>query len=480
MRKDGVLPRGDWWNIVEAKKSSEPTKVYIYDEIGFWGTSAKDFVKELDALDVNKFELHLNSPGGEIFDGFTIYNSIKQHKATVTVFVDGLAASAASFIAMAGDEIIMAKAAEMMIHDGIGFAFGNEADMLETARILGGLSDTIAGIYADRAGKDQQYWRDLMKETLWMNGQEAVDFGLADKLLDSDTEDTEEADKAKNKWDLTLITNSAVTREQAEDPTRVAARVVMLSNQKEKPMADKATPKGPAPLPTPGNSSTDPAPDTGGTPTGDPQEPGVEVVPDQPAPTPDPDVPTPATPPTPAPSGPPPSTEGGTDPQASAAQQGVMINGKLVTDFATIQAHYTALETAQNEQRAVTRKNFVEGLAHANKIPAPMIDSLTALVNGDGAQVPPMSDAQYAAFVASYESAPASPLFGSHATTQQVDPEAQPGSKAQMSADAKRDRIAVLRGIVGQHERIMSREDVQKTPSYNELQKLLAEDDDKN
>jgi ATP-dependent protease ClpP protease subunit len=455
MRKDGVLPRGDWWNIVEAKKSSEPTKVYIYDEIGFWGTSAKDFVKELDALDVNKFELHINSPGGEIFDGFAIYNSLKNHKAEITVFVDGLAASAASFIAMAGDEVVMAKAAEMMIHDGIAFAYGNEADMLETARVLGGLSDTIAGIYADRAGKDQQYWRDLMKETLWMNGQEAIDFGLADRLQDSESEDAEEAAKEKNKWDLTLITNSAVTREQAEDPTRVAARVVMLANNKEKPVAGQPNPPAPLPInqdptPVPEPTPADPAPEP--TPTDPAPEPTSKLEPTQ----------------TPAP-------EGSTDPQASAASQGVMINGKLVTDWSTVQAHLNSVETAQNEQRAVTRKNFVEKLASDKKIPAPMIDSLVTLVNGDGAKVPPMSAEQYAAFVASYESAPASSLFDSHATTQDADRDAKPGSQAQMTADAKKDRITVLRGIVGQHERTMSKEDVKKTPSYNELQTLLNE-----
>jgi ATP-dependent Clp endopeptidase proteolytic subunit ClpP len=446
MRKDGVLPRGDWWHVVEAKKASDPTKVYIYDEIGFWGTSAKDFVKELDSLDVNDFELHINSPGGEIFDGFTIYNAIKSHKAYVTAYVDGLAASAASFIAQAADKIVMAKASEMMIHDGIGFAYGNEADMLETARILGNLSNEIADIYAARAGKGTTYWRNLMKETLWMNGSEAVEFGLADEVMSSDNGDTEEAAKEKKQWDMSLVTN-VISRDQAEDPSRVAARVVMLSNQKEKNMGDE-----------PSKTDQPETPDTGGTPTGDPQVPGTEVQPDQPSPaTADPEPVTADQPETPAP-----------QPTASAAQAGVIINGKLETDWKVIQAHLDVVNQAQKDATEVTRKNFVTKLSDDRKIPATMVDSLTAHALS-------LNDEQWASFRASYESLPASALFEDHATTQDGRNNSSAGERGQMTPEAKQDRIKILRGVVDQLERSMSPEDVQKSKSYIELQQLESE-----
>lgn len=442
MRKDGILPRGDWWNI-QARKGSDPTKVYIYDEIGFWGTSAKDFVKELDALDVNDFHLHINSPGGEIFDGFTIYNAIKQHKAKVTVYVDGLAASAASFIAQAGDEVIMARHAEMMIHDGIGFAFGNEADMRKTADVLGGLSNTIADIYAQRAGHSPAYWRDLMREELWMNGTEAVDFGLADKVLNSEDGDTEEAAKEKNKWDLSLVCN-VVNREQAEDPTRVAARVVMLSNQKEKNMGDEPNKEG---LPT-----------ETGTPTGDPAEPGVEAVPDD-TPVVEPDV-EPVTADQPA----------ATPPEPPAAQMtGVLINGRLETDMSKVAAYVQVLETAQNDAAQVARKNFVEQLSDDKKIPATQIDSLTAHALS-------LTDEQYATFRASYESLPASSLFDNHATTEDKNRSTPSGDRNAMTADERKDRMSILRGVVAQLTRTLSSQaDVEKTNAYIELQQLEAE-----
>ena len=164
MRKQGIPSASeDWFRIVN-KKNSNQADVYIYDEIGFWGTNASDFVQEIKDLDVDKINLHLNSPGGQVFDGLAIYNSLKQHDAEVHVFVDALAASAASFIAQAGDTITMARNARMMIHDGIGICIGNESDMLETAQLLSDISDNIADIYAYRAGGTVEEWRDLMRE----------------------------------------------------------------------------------------------------------------------------------------------------------------------------------------------------------------------------------------------------------------------------------------------------------------------------
>src|SRR3546814_8990387 len=102
--------KGDWCRIENKKSDKGSADIYIYDEIGFWGTTAQNFATQIADLDVDKFNLHINSPGGDMFDGIAIYNSLKNHKAKVTVYVDGLAASAASFIAQSGDEIIMGMA----------------------------------------------------------------------------------------------------------------------------------------------------------------------------------------------------------------------------------------------------------------------------------------------------------------------------------------------------------------------------------
>jgi len=454
MRKDGVLPRGDWFSI--KNEASEKPSIYIYDEIGFWGTEAGEFVEQLIKLDADEIDLHLNSPGGEVFDGLAIYNSLKQHKAKINVYVDGLAASAASFIAQAGDSIIMARNAQMMIHDGIAICYGNEQDMLETADLLGKISNNIADIYAQRAGEDQDYWRNLMREELWMTGREAVDMGLADSVLD---EDSEEADKAKNKWDLGFFNYAG--RERAESPTRVAARLMVSNNSKEKQMSQGATEPSEG-----GGSQTQPAEQ----PT---QEEQANEVEGQQTDGPDTDSGTPETQPTAPPQAPATSP---VMPENSA--QGVMINGKLETDWSVINRHFAAMQTAQAEQQATFRRSFIEKLATENKIAATQIDSLVSLVNGDSENnVPAMSGEQFAAFQASYESVAPSTLFSQHATQDPAHPGVQPsaGSPLPNSPEAVKDRIDVLQGIVSMHQRTMPEDEVKNTPSYKELQQLLGQ-----
>jgi ATP-dependent protease ClpP protease subunit len=169
-----------WYTIRNA--SPKFAEVFIYEEIGMWGVSAKDFVAELRGLKADQIELHINSNGGAVFDGVAIYNALINHPARIVSIVDGIAASAASFIAMAGEEIEIEKTGRMMIHEASGVAMGNAADLRELADLLDGLSDTIAEIYADRAGGTVQEWRDRMLATTWYTASEAVEAGLANRV----------------------------------------------------------------------------------------------------------------------------------------------------------------------------------------------------------------------------------------------------------------------------------------------------------
>lgn len=182
------------WFRIEARAAAEenqPTiaEVFIYDEIGerFWGggVSAQVLATDLAALDVDTIRVFINSPGGAAWDGVSIMNALRRHKARVEVTVDGLAASAASVIAMAGDHIIMNRGAEMMIHDASGGAWGPADLMEETAGILHKLSDSIADIYAARAGGGRQTWRTAMLAETWYTAEEAVTAGLADEWVDA-------------------------------------------------------------------------------------------------------------------------------------------------------------------------------------------------------------------------------------------------------------------------------------------------------
>lgn len=209
--------RNDWFRITSRLQAKdEPgggtyAEVYIYDEIGYFGITAQDFVNELNNITDPRIDLHLNTPGGEIFDGLAIYNALKNHQANVTVYVDALAASAGSFIAMAGDQIIMQKTATMMIHDGHGLAIGNAADMRELADLLDKSSDNIASIYADRAGGSVEDWRTAMKAETWYSADEAVAAGLADKINGADT-----GSKTDNSWDLSIYAYAG--RDKAPTP----------------------------------------------------------------------------------------------------------------------------------------------------------------------------------------------------------------------------------------------------------------------
>jgi ATP-dependent Clp endopeptidase proteolytic subunit ClpP len=173
--------RNDWYRI-ENRAGAETAEVYIYDEIGYFGVTAKDFVNDLRNVSAKQINLHLNTPGGDVFDGIAIFNALKNHSATVNVHVDGLAASAGSFIAMAGDKVVMEPHSKMMIHEAFGLAIGNAEDMVKMSERLDATSQNIAAIYAGRTDKDAAFWRAQMKAETWYTDQEAVDIGLADEV----------------------------------------------------------------------------------------------------------------------------------------------------------------------------------------------------------------------------------------------------------------------------------------------------------
>lgn len=204
----------DWFRIENAS-ARNTSVIYIYDEIGYWGTTAADFVARLAEVDSRTIELHINSPGGDVFEGVAIYNALRDHSAEVNVIVDALAASAASLIAMAGDTITMNRNSEMMIHDAWGVCVGNAEDMATMATLLGKASDNIASVYAARAGGTLSEWRDAMREESWFSSDEAVTAGLADKSV---TNEDEAAVAAVSKWDLSMFQDSGRIAAMAEIP----------------------------------------------------------------------------------------------------------------------------------------------------------------------------------------------------------------------------------------------------------------------
>lgn len=215
-----------WYRIVNHADTG--AEIQIYDEIGYWGVTATDFVADLRQITAPELTLRINSPGGEVFDGLAIYNALLDHPATVRVVVDGIAASAASFIAQAGDRVVMNRGAQMMIHDAAGFAFGDASTMTEMAALLDKLSDQIAGIYAARGGGDVEAWRERMRAEMWLTGAEAVEVGLADEVVETprrgatgEGEPDEEPDGGPtDRWDLSMYRYPG--RDHAPAPAPVA------------------------------------------------------------------------------------------------------------------------------------------------------------------------------------------------------------------------------------------------------------------
>lgn len=178
---------GDWMKV--QAKGGDRAELYIYEEIGFdWmaedGVTSKSFAKQLASLgNVETIDLYLNSPGGDVFDALAIHSQLKRHPAKVNVIIDGLAASAASFVAMAGDTVTMAEGALMMIHDAWGLFIGNAEEGARFVESLEKIDAEIAGLYSGRSGRDAQEFRALMDAETWLDGNEAVELGLADSVV---------------------------------------------------------------------------------------------------------------------------------------------------------------------------------------------------------------------------------------------------------------------------------------------------------
>lgn len=172
-------------------------ELMIYGRIGGggWfeeGIGAADVAAALRELGPGPVDVRINSGGGDVFDGVAIHSLLVRHQGAVTTHIDGLAASAASFIAMAGDRVVMARNAFFMIHDGMTMTYGNGDTHRVSAELLDKISNTIADMYAERAGEDVEHWRALMttngEDGTWYSGQEALAAGLVDEITGAESD----------------------------------------------------------------------------------------------------------------------------------------------------------------------------------------------------------------------------------------------------------------------------------------------------
>lgn len=202
---------------VVAKKNdaADEAEIYLYDaivddeiEAEWWGGVAPQaFIRELKGISAATIHLRINSPGGSVFAARAIEQALREHKAKVVVHIDGLAASAATFIAMAGDEIAMSKGALFMIHKAWGVTWGNADDLRAQAELLDKIDGTLVQTYADRTGQKSAQIADWMAAETWFTANEAVEHKFADRVA-------EDAPKAQAAWNL----NAFAKAPQAEPP----------------------------------------------------------------------------------------------------------------------------------------------------------------------------------------------------------------------------------------------------------------------
>lgn len=219
---------------VNAKAADDEAEILIYDVIvadeleAEWlgGVAPKPFVEALRAIDAKTLHVRINSPGGSVFAGRAIEQALREHPARIVVHVDGVAASAASFVAMAGDEIVMAPGALMMIHKAWGLAIGNDDELRKTADLLGKIDGTLVKTYAERTGQTPEAIADWMAAETWFTAEEAVLFKFADRVA-------EQPAQAAGTWNLTAYQRAPAAAEKPAAPaaaptTRPADKEALL------------------------------------------------------------------------------------------------------------------------------------------------------------------------------------------------------------------------------------------------------------
>jgi len=171
----------------EVKASADQADIYLYDAIGGWfGIEAKDMVQQINDITAPVINLRINSPGGDVFDGRAIQTALKQHKSKVIAHIDGLAASAATYVALAADEVRMSDGALFMIHKAWTLQIGNADEMRDQADLLDKVDDAIVKDYQRKTGIDQDQITDWMSAETWFTADEAKEHGFIDKIYEGE------------------------------------------------------------------------------------------------------------------------------------------------------------------------------------------------------------------------------------------------------------------------------------------------------
>jgi len=211
--------KGQWYNI--QNKASETADIYIFDEIGMYGVTAQDFIGEIKELKNTPINLRINSLGGDVFNGMAIYNVIKKREAKTTVYIEGIAASIATIIALGADEVVMSENSLFMIHNAWGGTMGDAKDMRKSAETLEKISTELTEIYVKKTGLSYDVVSNMMDEETWLNSEEAYELGFVDTISD--------AIKIAAKYDVSKFKN--ITNEQVQNKLNININNRKMTNE---------------------------------------------------------------------------------------------------------------------------------------------------------------------------------------------------------------------------------------------------------
>ncbi|MAI35075.1 MAG: peptidase [Rhodopirellula sp.] len=246
LREDAIV---NWQPEVVANNASDETSITIYDQIGedWWtgeGTTAKRIAGALRSIGDRDVDVYINSMGGDFFEGVAIYNLLRKHSAKVTVHVIGMAASAASVIAMAGDTVRIAETGFIMIHNAWTVVMGNKNDLKAVINDLEQFDGSMANLYAKRSGQDNAQIVTWMDEETVFNGQSAVDTGLADEFLaHEEMAEDDNVSAASVRSDVAVMN---AIRNSYPNKSRSQCRALMTDLKSGKPSAASTTAKSSA------------------------------------------------------------------------------------------------------------------------------------------------------------------------------------------------------------------------------------------
>lgn len=221
---------------IRMKEDGDVAHVYVYDVIdSYWGASAKALVEALAAAGAKDVALHVNSPGGDVFEARAMVSAVRAHQAKghrVTAYIDGLAASAATYLALSGDQVHIADGGMFMVHNSWTLAWGNKTELRSTAELLDKIDGTIGADYARKTGATVEQIAAWMDAETWFTGAEALAAGFVDSVIEPPKAD----DSKSARWNLSAYANAPKVAAPAQpsepDLDAYAAKVSQLNRSR--------------------------------------------------------------------------------------------------------------------------------------------------------------------------------------------------------------------------------------------------------